>query len=89
MEDEGNNHCLNQLSLTPDSFRFVFSQSLSVHLTSTKGPIEVLLCPDEDTDPSSPVKNGSMDINGNSPFLRVLQGLFSMSLLVPGHHMYQ
>ncbi|XP_033497045.1 transcription factor E2F3-like isoform X1 [Epinephelus lanceolatus] len=49
-------------------------ESLSVHLTSTKGPIEVLLCPDEENDPRSPVKNGSMDINGNSPFLKVLQG---------------
>lgn len=51
-------------------------QSLSIHLTSTKGPIEVLLCPDEENDPRSPVKNGNMDINGNSPFLKVLQGLF-------------
>ncbi|XP_008321434.1 transcription factor E2F3 isoform X2 [Cynoglossus semilaevis] len=48
-------------------------KSLSIHLTSTKGPIEVLLCPDEDNDPRSPVKNGSTDINGNSPFLTVLQ----------------
>ncbi|XP_029307957.1 transcription factor E2F3-like [Cottoperca gobio] len=49
-------------------------ESLSIHLTSTKGPIDVLLCPDEENDPRSPVKNGSMDINGNSPFLKVLQG---------------
>ncbi|XP_074510314.1 transcription factor E2F3-like isoform X1 [Sebastes fasciatus] len=49
-------------------------ESLSIHLTSTKGPIEVLLCPDEENDPRSPVKNGGMDINGNSPFLKVLQG---------------
>ncbi|XP_037640725.1 transcription factor E2F3-like isoform X2 [Sebastes umbrosus] len=48
-------------------------ESLSIHLTSTKGPIEVLLCPDEENDPRSPVKNGGMDINGNSPFLKVLQ----------------
>ncbi|KAM9309740.1 transcription factor E2F3-like [Pholidichthys leucotaenia] len=48
-------------------------ESLSIHLTSTKGPIDVLLCPDEENDPRSPVKNGSMDINGNSPFLKVLQ----------------
>ncbi|XP_034467569.1 transcription factor E2F3-like [Hippoglossus hippoglossus] len=48
-------------------------ESLSVHLTSTKGPIEVLLCPDEENDPRSPVKNGNTDINGNSPFLKVLQ----------------
>lgn len=51
-------------------------QSLSIHLTSTKGPIEVLLCRDEENDPRSPVKNGDMDINGNTPFLKVLQGLF-------------
>uniref|UniRef100_A0A3Q3W9M9 E2F transcription factor CC-MB domain-containing protein n=1 Tax=Mola mola TaxID=94237 RepID=A0A3Q3W9M9_MOLML len=44
-------------------------ESLSVHLTSTKGPIDVLLCPDEENDPRSPVKNGNMDINGNSPSL--------------------
>lgn len=49
-------------------------QSLSIHLTSTKGPIDVLLCPDDDNDPKSPVKNGGTDINGNSPFLKVLQG---------------
>ncbi|XP_029958552.1 transcription factor E2F3-like isoform X2 [Salarias fasciatus] len=48
-------------------------ESLSIHLTSTKGPIEVLLCPDEENDPRSPIKNGSTDINGNSPFLKVLQ----------------
>ncbi|CAF87984.1 unnamed protein product, partial [Tetraodon nigroviridis] len=48
-------------------------QSLSIHLTSTKGPIDVLLCPDDDNDPKSPVKNGGTDINGNSPFLKVLQ----------------
>nr|XP_040020291.1 transcription factor E2F3-like isoform X1 [Gasterosteus aculeatus aculeatus] len=49
-------------------------ENLSIHLTSTKGPIEVLLCPDEENDPRSPVKDGGMDINGNSPFLKVLQG---------------
>ncbi|XP_028298430.1 transcription factor E2F3-like isoform X2 [Gouania willdenowi] len=48
-------------------------ESLSIHLTSTKGPIEVLLCPDEDHDQRSPMKNGNTDINGNSPFLKVLQ----------------
>ncbi|XP_041758440.1 transcription factor E2F3 [Coregonus clupeaformis] len=46
-------------------------ESLSVHLTSTKGPIEVFLCPEENTT-SSPVKNGSPDVKGNSsPFLKV------------------
>ncbi|KPP66917.1 hypothetical protein Z043_114542 [Scleropages formosus] len=41
-----------------------------VHLTSTQGPIDVFLCPDENV-PSSPTKN----VNGNgSPFVRVLQG---------------
>ncbi|XP_056300869.1 transcription factor E2F3-like isoform X2 [Pseudoliparis swirei] len=49
-------------------------ECLSIHLTSTKGPIEVLLCPDEENDPRSPVKDSSTDINGNSPFLKVLQG---------------
>lgn len=53
-------------------------QSLSIHLTSTKGPIDVLLCPDDDSDPKSPVKNGGTDINGNSPFLKVLQGLLQI-----------
>ncbi|XP_076008871.1 transcription factor E2F3-like [Genypterus blacodes] len=48
-------------------------ESLSIHLTSTKGPIEVLLCPDDEHDAKSPVKNGVVDINGNSPFLKVLQ----------------
>ncbi|XP_055083826.1 transcription factor E2F3 [Periophthalmus magnuspinnatus] len=48
-------------------------ESLSIHLTSTKGPIDVLLCPDEELDPRSPVKGCNMDINGNSPFLKVLQ----------------
>lgn len=50
-------------------------QSLSIHLTSTKGPIEVLLCPDEENE-MSPVKNKNTDINGNSPFLKVIQGMF-------------
>ena len=50
-------------------------QSLSIHLTSTKGPIDVLLCSDEESDPKSPVKNGNVDVNGNAPFLKVLQGL--------------
>ncbi|KAM6909855.1 transcription factor E2F3-like [Xenentodon cancila] len=48
-------------------------ESLSIHLTSTKGPIEVLLCPDEENDMRSPVKNSNADINGNSPFLKVVQ----------------
>ncbi|XP_061572409.1 transcription factor E2F3-like [Cololabis saira] len=48
-------------------------ESLSIHLTSTKGPIEVLLCPDEENDMRSPVKNSHTDINGNSPFLKVVQ----------------
>ncbi|XP_061675885.1 transcription factor E2F3-like isoform X2 [Syngnathoides biaculeatus] len=48
-------------------------ESLSIHLTSTRGPIEVLLCPDEESEHTSPVKNGGVDINGNSPFLKVIQ----------------
>ncbi|KAL4630010.1 transcription factor E2F3-like [Arapaima gigas] len=44
-------------------------ESLQVHLTSTQGPIDVFLCPDENV-PNSPMKN----VNGkNSPFVRVLQ----------------
>uniref|UniRef100_A0A3Q3JYJ8 E2F/DP family winged-helix DNA-binding domain-containing protein n=1 Tax=Monopterus albus TaxID=43700 RepID=A0A3Q3JYJ8_MONAL len=54
-------------------------ESLSIHLTSTKGPIDVLLCPDEESDPRTPVKNSNTDINGNSPFLKVLQGLFQIN----------
>ncbi|MED6239519.1 hypothetical protein ATANTOWER_007510 [Ataeniobius toweri] len=50
------------------------NESLSIHLSSMKGPIEVLLCPDEENDMRSPVKNGDTDINGNSPFLKVVQG---------------
>ncbi|XP_062847881.1 transcription factor E2F3-like [Trichomycterus rosablanca] len=42
-------------------------EGLQVHLTSTKGPIEVLLCPDENT-PDTPVKNGNP-----SPFMQVLE----------------
>ncbi|XP_014003507.2 transcription factor E2F3 isoform X1 [Salmo salar] len=46
-------------------------EGLSVLLTSTKGPIEVFLCPEENN-ASSPVKNGSPDVQGNSsPFLKV------------------
>ncbi|KAL0963352.1 hypothetical protein UPYG_G00305160 [Umbra pygmaea] len=46
-------------------------ESLSVHLTSSKGPIEVFLCPEENT-VSSPTKTGSMDGSGGSvPFLKV------------------
>nr|XP_029501276.1 transcription factor E2F3-like [Oncorhynchus nerka] len=48
---------------------FVY-QGLSVLLTSTKGPIEVFLCPEENI--GSPVKNGGPDVQGNSsPFLKV------------------
>lgn len=65
---------------------FTSLQSLSIHLTSTKGPIDVLLCPDDDSDPKSPVKNGGTDINGNSPFLKVLQGLFLTKLFYEQKH---
>lgn len=30
----------------------------------------------------SPVKNSSADINGNSPFLKVVQGLFQISVCI-------
>jgi hypothetical protein len=53
---------------------FVY-QGLSVLLTSTKGPIEVFLCPEENI--GSPVKNGGPDVQGNSsPFLKVSAGTF-------------
>ncbi|XP_052000232.1 transcription factor E2F3-like [Xyrauchen texanus] len=47
-------------------------EGLQMHLTSTKGPIDVFLCPDENpTD--SPVKNGSCVVKGSSsPFMKVL-----------------
>lgn len=48
------------------------NEALSVHLTSTKGPIDVFLCPDENT-PSSPLKQAALDVNGNAPFLKVLK----------------
>ncbi|KAJ8268322.1 hypothetical protein COCON_G00134940 [Conger conger] len=48
-------------------------ENLQVHLTSTKGPIEVFLCPDETT-ANSPQKNNVLDVNGNhSTFVKVLQ----------------
>ncbi|KAL7886761.1 hypothetical protein AOLI_G00044820 [Acnodon oligacanthus] len=48
-------------------------EGLQVHLTSTKGPIDVFLCPDENT-PDSPVKNEGLCLNGNSsPFMKVLE----------------
>ncbi|KAJ8334484.1 hypothetical protein SKAU_G00401230 [Synaphobranchus kaupii] len=48
-------------------------ENLQVHLTSTKGPIDVFLCPDETTT-SSPLKNNVLDVNGNhSTFVKVLQ----------------
>ncbi|XP_072535020.1 transcription factor E2F3-like [Salminus brasiliensis] len=47
-------------------------EGLQVHLTSTKGPIDVFLCPDENT-PDSPVKNEGLRLNGDSsPFMKVL-----------------
>ncbi|XP_076826585.1 transcription factor E2F3-like [Brachyhypopomus gauderio] len=48
-------------------------EGLQVHLTSTKGPIDVFLCPDENT-PDSPVKTEESGLNGNSsPFVKVLE----------------
>ncbi|XP_026881370.2 transcription factor E2F3 [Electrophorus electricus] len=48
-------------------------EGLQVHLTSTKGPIDVFLCPDENT-PDSPVKTEEPGLNGNSsPFVKVLE----------------
>ncbi len=53
---------------------FVMSiQSLQVHLSSSKGPIDVFLCTDGG-DSGSPLQNG-LDVNGNHPaFLKVTQG---------------
>ncbi|TSK77036.1 Transcription factor E2F3 [Bagarius yarrelli] len=48
-------------------------EGLQVHLISTKGPIDVFLCPDENT-PDSPVKNENSSLNGNtSPFIKVIE----------------
>ncbi|XP_064203886.1 transcription factor E2F3 isoform X1 [Anguilla rostrata] len=48
-------------------------ENLQVHLTSSKGPIDVFLCPEE-TAASSPLKNNVLDVNGNhSTFVKVLQ----------------
>ncbi|KAJ8273140.1 hypothetical protein GJAV_G00097900 [Gymnothorax javanicus] len=48
-------------------------ENLQVHLTSTKGPIEVFLCPDDTTD-NSPRKSNLLDVNGNhSTFVKILQ----------------
>ncbi|XP_052003301.1 transcription factor E2F3-like [Xyrauchen texanus] len=47
-------------------------ESLQVHLTSTKGPIDVFLCPDESAT-DSPVKNSSFGVKeSSSPFMKVL-----------------
>ncbi|XP_030639096.1 transcription factor E2F3-like [Chanos chanos] len=48
-------------------------EGLQVHLTSAKGPIDVFLCPDENT-PDSPVKNSALSLGGSStPFMKVLE----------------
>lgn len=48
-------------------------QSLQVHLSSSKGPIDVFLCTDGG-DSGSVLHNG-LDVNGNHPaFLKVSQG---------------
>ncbi|KAG9479185.1 hypothetical protein GDO78_012717 [Eleutherodactylus coqui] len=41
-------------------------ESLQIHLSSTQGPIEVYLCPEE-SESSSPIKQSSPDQNGNLP----------------------
>ncbi|XP_033855226.1 transcription factor E2F3-like [Acipenser ruthenus] len=40
-------------------------EKLQVHLTSTKGAIEVFLCPEENVT-NSPNKNSTLDVNGNA-----------------------
>ncbi|XP_041101708.1 transcription factor E2F3-like [Polyodon spathula] len=48
-------------------------EKLQVHLTSTKGAIEVFLCPDENVT-NSPNKNSTLDVNGNtSPSIKSSQ----------------
>ncbi|KAI7807210.1 putative transcription factor E2F3-like [Triplophysa rosa] len=47
-------------------------EGLQVHLTSTKAPIEVFLCPDENAT-DSPVKNSNSVVKSDtSPFMKVL-----------------
>ncbi|XP_006888721.1 PREDICTED: transcription factor E2F3-like [Elephantulus edwardii] len=41
-------------------------ESLQIHLSSTQGPIEVYLCPEE-TETHSPMKTNNQDHNGNIP----------------------
>lgn len=49
-----------------------------MHLTSTKAPIDVFLCPDENA-AESPVKNGNCVVKGDtSPFMKVLDGELKM-----------
>lgn len=53
---------------------------MQVQLTSTKGPIDVFLCPDENT-PDSPVKKENPGLNKNSsPFMKVLEGGFAVEV---------
>lgn len=40
-------------------------EGLQIHLSSTKGPIDVFLCTDSDSDSDSPLHNG-VDVNGNN-----------------------
>ncbi|KAK3525397.1 hypothetical protein QTP86_031576, partial [Hemibagrus guttatus] len=48
----------------------IYSHSLQVHLSSSKGPIDVFLCTDT-SESSSPLRNG-VDVNGNdTAFLRM------------------
>jgi len=44
--------------------RLFCQQSALIHLSSTQGPIEVYLCPEEN-DALSPMKTYSQDHNGN------------------------
>lgn len=43
-------------------------ENLQIHLTSTQGPVDVYLCPEE-TETSSPLKTCHRDYNGNIPKL--------------------
>ncbi|KAI5086017.1 transcription factor E2F3, partial [Silurus meridionalis] len=58
-------------------------EGLQVHLTSTKGPIDVFLCPDENT-PDSPVKNEKSCLKGNpSPFMKVSDDVLRAPISFP------
>ncbi|KAJ8288516.1 hypothetical protein COCON_G00011750, partial [Conger conger] len=57
---------------------------LQVHLTSTKGPIDVFLCPDDNA-PDSPTADRGFDVKGDSsPFVKVEDDCASIGSIRPG-----